>query len=505
MLHEQEAATPAMEIRARLDALRTTGGEVQTTGLPDEIIDRFAADPALQQAVDEALAEHRRLAARFPQLMDANEADQVAAMQAGLVNFYADDAVNPYVAIAARGPWIITSKGRVIHDSGGYGMLGLGHAPPVVLEAMNRPHVMANVMTPSFSQLRLVQALRQEIGHRRAGPCPFRRFVCLNSGSESVTVGLRISDINAKRHTDAGARHAGKPIRWVSLRQGFHGRTDRPAQLSDSTFQTYQEHLASFRDRPGPITIEPNNRAQLQAVFDMAQEQGFFIEALCMEPVMGEGNPGLAIEREFYDLARKLTLEHGALLLVDAIQAGLRTHGVLSIVDYPGFEDCAAPDLETYSKALNAGQYPLSVLALNERTEEIYVKGVYGNTMTTNPRAMDVACAVLDALTPELRANIRERGEELKRKFSALAEELDGAITQVQGTGLLFSCELNRESYRCYGTGSIEEYLRHRGIGVIHGGAHSLRFTPPFTLTSAEVDLIVDAVRDALLNGPRKG
>ena len=50
-------------------------------------------------------------------------------MQAGYVNFYPDDAVNPYVALAARGPWIVTLKGAVLHDSGGYGMLGFGHAP----------------------------------------------------------------------------------------------------------------------------------------------------------------------------------------------------------------------------------------------------------------------------------------------------------------------------------------------------------------------------------------
>ena len=74
-----------------------------------------------------------------------------------------------------------------------------------------------------------------------------------------------------------------------------------------------------------------------------------------------------AVTREFYDAARELTLAHGSLLLVDSIQAGIRGTGYLSIVDYPGFQTAEAPDLETYSKALNAGQYPLSVLACNAR------------------------------------------------------------------------------------------------------------------------------------------
>jgi hypothetical protein len=38
---------------------------------------------------------------------------------------------------------------------------------------------------------------------------------------------------------------------------------------------------------------------------------------------------------------------------------------------------------------------------------------------------------------------------------------------------------------------------------VIHGGENSLRFTPHFNITAAEVDLIVDGVEHALLNGPR--
>src|SRR5262249_6015334 len=150
--------------------------------------------------------------------------------------------------------------------------------------------------------------------------------------------------------------------------------------------------------------------------------QGFFIEALLLEPVMGEGNPGLAVMREFYDVARSLAREHGSLFVIDSIQAGPRAPGGLSLVDYPGLEGCEPPDVESYSKALNAGQYPLSVLALSERASALYRKGIYGNTMTTNPRALDVACAVLASITPALRANIRERGAEIVRRFRTLAD-----------------------------------------------------------------------------------
>lgn len=493
-----------MSLLAQLHEMRNYGGKPLTVGLPDDIIEKFAQDyPELPEAIADAYQQHLALRNEYDEVLRQDEIEIIHQLQAGYVNFYADDAVNPYVTLAARGPWIVTAKGAVLHDSGGYGMLGLGHAPKVVLEAMSKPHVMANVMSPSFSQLRFVELLRKEVGHVR-GECPYERFLCINSGSESVTVAARIADINARIETEQGARHAGKTIRKLSLRGGFHGRTDRPAQFSDSTRNTYSKYLASYRDSESLITVAPNNLEELQKIYDDANANNIFIEAFLMEPVMGEGDPGMSITPEFYSLARKLTEEHGSLFVVDSIQAGLRAQGVLSICDYPGFEKLPSPDMETYSKALNAGQYPLSVVALTSKTAALYRKGVYGNTMTTNPRALDVACAVLENMNNEMRENIRIRGQEFVDKLNALKDELKGRITKVQGTGLLFSAELDGSRYKSYGSDSIEEYMRKHGINVIHGGENSLRYTPHFNITSAEVDLIVEATKDALLNGPVK-
>ncbi len=493
-----------MTIIELLNEMRNHGGPARTTGLPDEVILSFAkTDKHLTDAIENAHPMFLRLREDEPALLAMDEASQIQEIQSGYVNFYADDAINPFVALTASGPWIVTLKGAVLHDSGGYGMMGFGHAPEAVLNVLARKHVMANVMTPNISQKNFIDSLRKEIGHTK-GSCPFDRFMCLNSGSEAVTVASRISDINAKLMTDPGGRYAGKEIRILSLKGSFHGRTDRPGQFSDSTRANYSKHLATFRDRDKLITVEPNDFQQLRQVFNWAESNRVFIEAFFFEPVMGEGNPGFAINREFYDVAMELTRKHGSMLLVDSIQAGLRAHGVLSIIDYPGFETAQAPDMETYSKALNAGQYPMSVLAMTGRAAKLYRKGVYGNTMTTNPRALDVACAVLELLTPELRQNIRQRGEEFLTRLRILQQELGDRITCIQGTGLLFSMELDSKRYLSCGADSIEEYMRMKGINVIHGGENSLRYTPHFNITSEEIDLLIDATRDALLNGPVK-
>ena len=491
-----------MSIIAKLEDLRRGSGKTRTQGLPDAVVERMAAQfPELAEAIDDALAAQHALATEFPDLLKLDEAAQLARVQADFVNFYADDAVNPYVALAARGPWIVTLTGAVIHDSGGYGMLGFGHTPKAILAAMSKPGAMANIMTPSVSQMRFTRALKANIGTAR-GSCPYTKFMCLNSGSESVSLACRIADVNAKLMTDTGGKYAGRTIKRLAVKGAFHGRTERPAVYSDSSRKAYVQNLASFRDEHSLLTVEPYNVAQLRQVFADADKNGWFIEAMFLEPVMGEGDPGRAVTPEFYAAARELTRSHGSLFLVDSIQAGLRAHGVLSIVDYPGFEKLDPPDMETYSKALNGGQYPLSVLAVTEKTAALYKKGIYGNTMTANPRALEVACAAIGLVTPELKANIRARGAEFLDKLGKLKNELPGLITKVQGTGLLFSCELAPE-FKCYGAGSTEEWLREHGIGVIHGGANSLRFTPTFMVTSAEVDLVVDTVKQALLQGPR--
>lgn len=482
-----------------LENIRSNSGTPRTAGLSDSVIADFCRrDSSLGRAIEEAHSVHVSLrdeVGAATLLLD--EADLVEKLQADYINFYKPETVNPYVALAARGPWIVTCHGRVLHDNGGYGMLGSGHGPDAIIEAMSQNWVMANVMTPSFSQKRLADALRREVGHTRGG-CPFSHFVCLNSGSEAVTIGMRIADVNAHQMTTEGGRHEGKPIKLLSLKQSFHGRTQRPALISDSCKGPYNANLASFRNRDHILTVEANNIAALQAIFARADDEGFFIELMAMEPIQGEGSPGSCITREFYDEARRLTKEHGSLLLVDSIQAGLRGQGCLSVVDYRGFQDAEVPDLETWSKALNAGQFPLSVIGLSERAADLYIVGVYGNTMTTNPRALETAIAVLHRVTPEMRANIVAMGDEFLAGLKALQADYPDCIPLVQGTGLLLCVELDEDRFPVVGFGKVEEWCRERGLGVIHGGKNALRFTPHFGVNSAEIDLILSVVRNCL-------
>src|SRR3546814_5774417 len=136
-------------------------------------------------------------------------------------------------------------------------MLGFGHAPQAIIDAMARPQAMANIMTPSLSQLRAERALRKVIGHSTGG-CPFASFMCLNSGSESVSLAARIADTNTNDMTDDGARHAGRKVKRLVVKGGFHGRTDRPALYSAPTRKTYMTFTPTTPGRARVIPTEPN-------------------------------------------------------------------------------------------------------------------------------------------------------------------------------------------------------------------------------------------------------
>ncbi len=480
-----------------LRELRENTGTPLTAGLADRWLNEFADDASLRRALQLAESAWAGLSAAERELVKMPEAEVCELLHDGYANFYPAPTIDPYVALAAAGPWIVSAYGAVIYSAGGYGMLGFGFNPVEIEPFLGSPQVMANVMTPSFAHHRFMDALRRECAHGR-GSNPFPRFACLNSGSEAMTLAMRLSDMNAFNLTEPGGRYEGRTPWVVAMEHGFHGRTERPAQISDSCREAYTKHLASHRDRRWVKIIAVNDVAALHAAFDEAEQHDAFIEAVVFEPVQGEGNPGLAISRPFYDAARYVTRDTGAFLIVDAVQAGLRAYGCLSTVSAHGFTDAEAPDVEVWSKALNAGQYPLSVVGMGPRAAEIFRPGVYGNTMTSNPRALDIGTAVLQAVTESVRENIRVRGAELVNKLFLLREEVGDVVGEAQGTGLLVSIKV-RDDVPVVAHDGLEQRCRKRGLSVIHGGDNALRFTPGFRMSSAEVDLVVDIVRESIM------
>ena len=118
-----------------LHEIRLSSGEMDTIGLSDQDIAKFCTlDEKLPLAIAEALSYKNELIKRLGKdIFLQNEKELVSDLQEAYVNFYAPATVNPYVALAARGPWIVTSHGAVVHDNGGFGLpCGGGRAKNVI-------------------------------------------------------------------------------------------------------------------------------------------------------------------------------------------------------------------------------------------------------------------------------------------------------------------------------------------------------------------------------------
>src|SRR5579885_897049 len=103
---------------AKLKEMREFGGAPRTPGLSDARIESESArHPDLVEAIEAGYAAHLALRSNMSDVLRMDEAAQIALVQADFVNFYPEDGVNPYVALAARGPWIVTMKGAVVYDA----------------------------------------------------------------------------------------------------------------------------------------------------------------------------------------------------------------------------------------------------------------------------------------------------------------------------------------------------------------------------------------------------
>lgn len=436
-------------------------------GIPSSILDRFRENQTLKSLVKNS--QH---------LINKEQHPNIKNIQKNIINFYHPDNIAPFIPVAAQGPWILGSQGEIIYDVGGYGMLSFGHNPSWSTEVLSQPQVMANIMTPNVIQKQMTQTLQEHIGINREEGCPYSHFAFLNSGSEAMELALRICDLSREE----------KPTAFIIIQKGFHGRTGQASRISDSCLPKYRKYLKSFQRELPVVAIEMNNWSECLNTFRSVSHQ-YHIEAVIAEPIMGEGNPGKLMELQFYRLLRRLTKKYNSKLIIDSVQAGFRGTGFLSATDYFHLRREEPPDIEIFSKAINGGQYPLSVLAA---TPDIYLQfksGIYGNTMTGNPRALSIGIETLNQVTPEIRSNIVKMGHEFQIMLRSLQKKYPELVSGVSGTGLLQALHINSD-YPVDQFQGLEYQCRMNGLNVIHGGDNALRFTPYFKINKQEIELI---------------
>jgi len=366
----------------------------------------------------------------------------------------------PVVMTHGRGAYVFDATGKKYLDFlGGIAVNALGHAHPGVVKVIRRQAAQAIHLSNLYHH-----AHQGPLARKLAAWSGLARVFFTNSGTEAIDGAMKLARLTA-RHPEDAPGTAAKKYRFLALENSFHGRTF--GAISVTSTEKYRLPFAPVV--PGAEFIRFNDVADLESKFDDT------VCAILVETIQGEGGV-YPLSEAFWNRARALATQNGALLIADEIQCGLGRTG--RYFAYQKFS--SKPDIVLVAKPLAAG-LPLGAILTSEAVASRVSPGMHGTTFGGGPLACAAALEFLETVESEkLLQNIRARGEELQEGLARLAAKF-GFIREIRGEGLMIGVELSTE-----GAPFVAEAMQH---GLLINCTHdfTLRLLPPFIINRAQV------------------
>lgn len=387
----------------------------------------------------------------------------------------------PQAVTGGQGCWLRSDDGRDLLDfSGSWGAVGLGHSHPAIREAVTRAlssQAGASLLsTATEPAVRLAERLRSLVPERARG-----RVWLGHSGSDA-------NETVARAVLAATGRS-----RIIAFEGGYHGGTTGSIAVSGHPVQDAGARLAGLSLIPfpnplrdgGPEAATERSLDRLRALLGGEIPAGD-VAAMFIEPIQSDGGMLVAPDGYFREV-EALCRHHGILLVCDEVKVGLGRTGRMHCFEHLGI----TPDIVVFGKALGGG-LPISA-AVGPEAVMNHASAFAFQTLHGNPVCASAALAVLDTIEKEgLAENAGEVGGYLASCLRELARS-HACIGDVRGKGLALGAELVTAGSTAPAAQetALTVFRAHQlGLVVYYVGVASnvLEFTPPLTLTRAEVD-----------------
>ena len=366
----------------------------------------------------------------------------------------------PFIITHGRGAYVYDSAGKKYLDFlGGIAVNALGHAHPRIVKIIRREAARAIHLSNLYQN-----AYQGPLARNLAEISGMERVFFANSGTETADGALKLARLCARTASDAPDKPAAKH-RILAMQNSFHGRTF--GAVSVTSTEKYRLPFAPVV--PGVEFVAFNDVADLESKFNNT------VCAIILETIQGEGGIRPVTEA-FWNRARSLASQHGALLIADEIQCGLGRTG--RYFAYQKFS--SKPDIVLVAKPLAAG-LPLGAILTTEAVASRVSPGLHGTTFGGGPLICATALEFLTIIENEkLLENVSARSSELRDGLAKLAAKF-GFIREIRGEGLILGIELSVD-----GNPFVAEALRQ---GLLINCTHdfTLRLLPPFVITRPQV------------------